>query len=97
MTEFTLQKDFKQTLLGANQATSALSLKLVDAMIEKAADLIDQDALCAVHKGQPLVAFDERANSFHCAQCIYDGSVETPQFITLKARETYDNFNKNYS
>lgn len=38
MTEFTLQNDFKQNLLGENAATSALSMKIVDALIEKAAD-----------------------------------------------------------
>jgi hypothetical protein len=43
-----------------------------------------------------LVAFDNTANSFFCAQCIYEGNYENPEFVTLKARQTYDTFYENY-
>lgn len=60
-----------------------LSKKLADAMVEKTAQLIEDDATCREHKGQPLVAFDKEANSFFCMQCIYEGNHVNPQFVTL--------------
>ena len=43
-----------------------------------------------------MVAFDEAAEKFMCAQCLYEGDYENPEFVTLKARLIYDAFNSNY-
>jgi len=40
--------------------------KLSDAIVEKAAEIIEQDSTCTKHKSQPLVAFDSTTQTFAC-------------------------------
>lgn len=65
-------------------------------MIEKTAEIIEQDSTCAFHKSQPLVAYDTASKKFACAQCLYEGDFENPEFVTLKAREITDAYFANY-
>ena len=86
--------DFKSAFLGPSK--NSLSSKLANAIVEKAAGMIDNEVTCKAHKGLPLVAFDQNSQYFGCVQCLYDGNHQNPEFITLKARETYDSFKANY-
>jgi len=48
--------DFKSAFLGPHN--KSLGSKLANAIVEKAAEMIDNEVTCKNHKGLPLVAFD---------------------------------------
>lgn len=84
------------SLMGGFNQTGLQAKRLSDAIIQKAAEAIDNEVTCKKHRDQPLVAFDEASEYFGCHQCIYDGDYEDPQFITLKARDIHDRLKANY-
>ena len=91
-----ISSDFKMSLMGGFNQTGLQAKRLSDAIIQKAAEAIDNEVTCKKHRDQPLVAFDEASEYFGCHQCIYDGDYEDPQFITLKARDIHDRLKANY-
>jgi len=64
--------DFRSEIFGAKNKT--MSSKLAEAILEKAAEMIDNEYTCKTHKGLPLVAFDSSSQYFGCIQCLYDGN-----------------------
>ena len=76
----------------------SLAEKLANALLEKAAQKIDNEMTCKEHRGQAIVAFDSESNSFGCQQCIFEKEgFEDSEFITLKARDIHDEFKRNYA
>ena len=94
---FTLRSDFQKSFQAGHGANSRLSKTLADAIVDKAADMIESNGSCSLHENQPLIAFDETANSFFCHQCIFENGYKNPEFVTLKARKTFDTFNERYN
>ena len=71
--------------------------KLANALFEKAALKLDNDATCKEHRGQPIVAFDRESESYGCQQCIFEkDGFEDSEFITLLARDIHDSFKQHY-
>ena len=66
-------EDFKKNFMNRAGKGGILSKKLAEAIIAKAADMIDNEVTCQHHRGQPLVAFDKSSQYFGCVQCLYDG------------------------
>jgi hypothetical protein len=62
VTNFTA--DFKSAFLGPSK--KSLGSKLANAIVEKAAEMIDNEVTCKSHKGLPLVAFDQNSQYFGC-------------------------------
>ena len=89
-------EEFKQAFLGNMDGKGLIARKLANALLEKTAEMIDNEVTCKVHNGLPLVAFDVENERFGCQQCIYDGPDSEPEFITLKARDLHDKFKENY-
>ena len=83
--------------MGSLDGKGMIMKKVANALLEKTAEMIDNEVTCKVHNGLPLVAFDSKNEKFGCQQCIYDGPADSePEFITLKARELHDRFKQNY-
>ena len=92
-----ISADFKRSFMGNMGQKGAMARRLSDAILQKAAEIIDNEVTCKKHRDQPLVAFDEASEYFGCHQCIYDGDYENPQFVTLKARDIHDRLKENYA
>ena len=85
-------EEFKKAFIGDLDGKGDLAKKIANALLEKTAQMIDNEVTCKTHNGLPLVAFDMASSTFGCQQCIYDGPDSEPEFITLKARELHDRF-----
>lgn len=70
--------------------------KFLNSVLSKAAQNLDENEFCSIHRGEHLVAFDFDSKHFGCERCVYDGIYQDPKFISWTAREIKDEFDIEY-
>ncbi len=64
LSNFSISHDFRKAFMGSMGTT--MSKKFADAIIEKAAHMIDNEASCSKHHDQNLVMFESDKEFFGC-------------------------------
>lgn len=81
---------------GVKSGKRELMGKFLNAMVERAAQKLEQDETCELHKNQRYVAIDRSIKKFGCEKCTYEGVLPDPQFISWGARDVKDAFDEQY-
>ena len=64
--EVRIGEEFRKAFIGEVDQKGLLAKRLAQALLEKTAEIIDNEVTCKIHSGLPLVAFDVKTERFGC-------------------------------
>lgn len=85
-------------MMGGNRQSSNGNLmnKFLNSVLSKAAQSLEGNEQCPIHRNEYLVAIDSDRKRLGCERCVFEGRHDDPKFVSLFAREIKDEFDIEY-